>query len=278
MNWKKALAAGTLAVAAVTMIAGCGGNTDKQAAQKLPDKIVIGLDDNFPPMGFRDDSGQLVGFDIDLAQEASKRLGIPVEFKPIDWDSKEAALKSKQVDMLWNGLTITDERSQQIAFSKPYMNNAQLLVVRADSPVSDRAGLAGKVIGTQEGSSSIDALEKNAEFKDSLAEVKKYGDFVNAFMDLEIGRTDGILVDSVVGRYYMAKKPGKFKVIDDKMGDARRALDWEAQWACALDPETAKAIRDDRSPEHDDTCSMCGKFCAVRSMNKALSGEYIDIL
>ena len=66
--------------------------------------------------------------------------------------------------------------------------------------------------------------------------------------------------------------------IDDKMGDARRALDWEAQWACALDPETAKAIRDDRSPEHDDTCSMCGKFCAVRSMNKALSGEYIDIL
>ena len=143
MNWKKALAAGTLAVAAVTMIAGCGGNTDKQAAQKLPDKIVIGLDDNFPPMGFRDDSGQLVGFDIDLAQEASKRLGIPVEFKPIDWDSKEAALKSKQVDMLWNGLTITDERSQQIAFSKPYMNNAQLLVVRADSPINDRAGLAG---------------------------------------------------------------------------------------------------------------------------------------
>ena len=144
MNWKKALAAGTLAVAAVTMIAGCGGNTDKQAAQKLPDKIVIGLDDNFPPMGFRDDSGQLVGFDIDLAQEASKRLGIPVEFKPIDWDSKEAALKSKQVDMLWNGLTITDERAQQIAFSKPYMNNAQLLVVRADDRRRGRNGGAAR--------------------------------------------------------------------------------------------------------------------------------------
>ena len=66
--------------------------------------------------------------------------------------------------------------------------------------------------------------------------------------------------------------------IDDKMGDARRALDWEAQWACALDPETSRAIRADRSPEHDDTCSMCGKFCAVRSMNKALNGEHIDIL
>ena len=66
--------------------------------------------------------------------------------------------------------------------------------------------------------------------------------------------------------------------IDDKMGDARRALDWEGQWACALDPETAKSIRAGRAPEHDDSCSMCGKFCAVRSMNKALNGEHIDIL
>ena len=66
--------------------------------------------------------------------------------------------------------------------------------------------------------------------------------------------------------------------IDDKMADARRVLDWEAQWACAMDPETAKKVRDDRKPEHEDTCSMCGKFCAVRSMNKALAGEHIDIL
>ncbi len=66
--------------------------------------------------------------------------------------------------------------------------------------------------------------------------------------------------------------------IDNRMAEARQKLDWEAQWECALDPETAKAIRDSRAPEHDDTCSMCGKFCAVRSMNKALAGEYIDIL
>ena len=66
--------------------------------------------------------------------------------------------------------------------------------------------------------------------------------------------------------------------IDDKMADARRVLDWDAQWECAIDPETAKAIWNSRKPEHEDTCSMCGKFCAVRSMNKALAGEYIDIL
>lgn len=219
MNWKKILAAGALTAAAAALLVGCSTDNSSQAEQKLPDKIVIGLDDNFPPMGFRDESGNLVGFDIDLAQEASKRLGVPVEFKPIDWDSKEAALKSKQVDLLWNGLTITDERAQQIAFSKPYMHNQQLLVVRTDSPITNREGLAGKILGTQEGSSSINALEKNMDFQKSLSEVKKYGDFVNAFMDLEIGRIDGVLVDSVVGRYYMTKKPGQFKVIDDKMGD-----------------------------------------------------------
>ena len=76
----------------------------------------------------------------------------------------------------------------------------------------------------------------------------------------------------------IAKKIPHARDIDDKMGDARRNLDWDGQWECALDPETAKRIRDERKPEYDDTCSMCGKFCAVRSMNKALNGEYIDIL
>ena len=78
----------------------------------------------------------------------------------------------------------------------------------------------------------------------------------------------------------IAKGVPEARDIDDAMADARRTLDWEAMWDCALDLETAKEIRDSRSPEedHGETCSMCGKFCAVRSMNKALSGEYIDII
>ncbi|HJA64383.1 MAG TPA: phosphomethylpyrimidine synthase ThiC [Candidatus Intestinimonas stercoravium] len=90
---------------------------------------------------------------------------------------------------------------------------------------------------------------------------------------------DGIIASKIAAHAADIAKgiPGA-RDIDDRMSDARRALDWEAQWKCAIDPETAKAIRDDRSPEHEDTCSMCGKFCAVRSMNKALSGEHIDIL
>ena len=218
MNWKKIILVGAMAVAAATMLAGCG--EQKQAAQdKMPDKIVIGLDDNFPPMGFRDEGGKLVGFDIDLANEAAKRLGVQVEFKPIDWDSKEAALKSKKVDMLWNGLTITDKRKDQIAFSKPYMKNAQILIVRSDSPIQGKADLAGKVLGTQEGSSSVDALDQDAKFKESLKDVKMYGDFVAALMDLEVGRIDGVLIDSVVGRYNMEKKADKFRVLEGSMGD-----------------------------------------------------------
>ena len=76
----------------------------------------------------------------------------------------------------------------------------------------------------------------------------------------------------------IAKKVPHARDIDDRMADARRKFDWEEQWNCAIDAETAKAIRDDRSPEIEESCSMCGKFCAVRSMNKALAGEYIDIL
>ena len=76
----------------------------------------------------------------------------------------------------------------------------------------------------------------------------------------------------------IAKKVPHARDLDDAMGDARRTFDWEKQWECSIDPETAKQIRNDRAPEHEDSCSMCGKFCAVRSMNKALNGEYIDIL
>lgn len=220
MDWKKTALAGALTVTAAALLVGCGGQS-KQAAEntKLPDKIVIGLDDNFPPMGFRDEGGKLVGFDIELAQEAAKRMGVQVEFKPIDWDSKEAALKSKKVDMLWNGLTITEDRKKQIAYSKPYMHNEQILIVRKDSNIQKKEDLAGKMLGTQEGSSSVDALDKNADFKKSLKDVKMYGDFVAALMDLEVGRIDGVLIDSVVGRYNLEKKGDKFRILEGSMGD-----------------------------------------------------------
>jgi len=138
-------------------LVGCG-KTDAPATKPATvAKIVVGLDDNFPPMGFRDKDNKLVGFDIDLAREAAKRLGADVEFKPIDWNAKEAELNGKRVDALWNGLTITDKRKENIAFTTPYLENRQIVVVTAKSPIKNKAELAGKVVGLQEGSSAVEA-------------------------------------------------------------------------------------------------------------------------
>lgn len=120
---------------AMLVTAGCGGS-DKQAPAKKADnkaKIVVGLDDNFPPMGFKDEKNQITGFDIDLAKEVAKRLDRPVEFKAIDWSSKEAELKSKRVDILWNGLDITEKRKENMMFSDPYMENRQVVFLQKDS-------------------------------------------------------------------------------------------------------------------------------------------------
>ena len=186
----------TLSVSAV-LLSACGGNANQAPAgdkpaegsapaaanTTVPSKIVIGLDDNFPPMGFRDDKNELVGFDIDMAKAAAKHMGVEVEFKPIDWAAKESELKSKRVDMLWNGLTITEERKQNILFSNPYMENHQIIVVSAGSPIKVKTDLNGKVVGVQDGSSAVPAI-----------------------------------VDEVVGRYYVAKKPTEYAVLEDNFG------------------------------------------------------------
>ena len=210
-----------LSLTAGALLAGCGKNETAPAAQSAapaaPAKIVIGLDDNFPPMGFRNEKNELVGFDIDLAKEAAKRLGIEVEFKPIDWSAKEAELNGKRVDALWNGLTITEERKKNIGFTTAYMENHQIIVVPANSAVKTKADLAAKVIGIQDGSSAIDAVQKDP-IAGSFKELKKFGDNVTALMDLTTGRLDAVVLDEVVGRYYTAKKPGEYAVLDDNFG------------------------------------------------------------
>lgn len=188
------------------------------ATAELPKKLVIGLDDNFPPMGFRDDKGELVGYDIDMAREATKRMGIEAEFKPIDWSAKEAELKGKRVDALWNGLTITEERKKNVAFTKPYMVNHQIIIVTSSSPAQNKAALAGKVVGVQDGSSAVDAIAKDKAFSQSLKEVKAFGDNVTALMDLAAGRLDAVVVDEVVGRYYTSKKPGEYRILEENLG------------------------------------------------------------
>ena len=217
---KKTVSILLASLAAATLFTACGKKPEAPAAAApaAAQAIVIGLDDNFPPMGFRDDKGELVGFDIDLAREAGKRIGVEVQFKPIDWSAKEAELNGKRIDVLWNGLTILESRKEHIAFTDPYMANRQIIIVKAGSDIKDKAGLAGKVIGVQESSSAVDAMKKEEAVSKTFKELKQFGDNITALMDLEAGRLDAVVVDEVVGRFHVAKKPDAYVVLADNFG------------------------------------------------------------
>ena len=235
MKWKKLVALASAAVLSAALFTGCGGQ--QQAATSSSgsgsgagDKIVVGLDDNFPPMGFKDENNEIVGFDIDLAKEATKRLGREVEFKAIDWSSKEAELKSGRVNVLWNGLDITDKRKENMLFSDPYMDNNMLFsdpymdnrqiifVKKGATGITDEQSLAGKTVGTQSASTAEEYIDGSDFFKNKVKEVKKYSDFVSAFMDLENGRVDAVIGDEIVGRYYMSKHPDTIDAVDVAVG------------------------------------------------------------
>ena len=213
-------------VALTAILAACGKNEPASSTAAAPapapvaaaTKLVVGLDDNFPPMGFRDEKNELVGFDIDMAREVAKRANIEVEFKPIDWNAKEAELLGKRVDALWNGLTILEERKEKILFSDPYMVNKQIIIVKAGSPIKGKADMVGKIVGAQEGSSAVTAMTKDKELSDKFKQTKLFGDNIAAMMDLETGRLDVVVVDEVVGRYYVNKKPDNYTVLSEDFG------------------------------------------------------------
>lgn len=192
---------------------------DKSLATiKEKGKFVVGLDDNFPPMGFRDEGGNIVGFDIDLAKEVAERMGVQVEFKPVEWDGVLFSLKNGTIDVIWNGLTITEERAEQIEFSKPYLDNRQIIVVQEDSTITNKGDLAGKIIGIQLGSSSENALNNQQEVVNKLEEVRRFSNNTEALMDLQTGRIDAVVVDEILGRYYISKKPDVYRVLEDDFG------------------------------------------------------------
>ena len=213
---KRIISVVLLLVMAGVLFAGCGSTTKTEPAKK---KIVIGLDDNFPPMGFKDEKNNIVGFDIDMAKEAAKRLGIEVEFKGIDWSSKEAELNSKRIDALWNGMNITEERKKNVLFSDPYMESKQLIFVMANSPIKSAADLNGKVVGVQQSSIGEEVVTKDEKLKATLKDFKKYPDCVAAFMDLKTGRLDAVVTDEILGRYYMSKEAGTYIAVEQPLGE-----------------------------------------------------------
>ncbi|MGN1129085.1 MAG: transporter substrate-binding domain-containing protein, partial [Candidatus Flemingiibacterium sp.] len=168
-------------------------------------ELVLGLDDSFPPMGFSDSkTGEIVGFDIDLAEEVCKRLGVKLKKQPISWEAKEIELSSKNIDVIWNGMSVTPERVENMFLSKPYVANAQVIIVPEGSDIKTRADLAGKKVGLQKGSSALEAVQADTETYNAIingGEIIEFDENLTAYLDLKAGRIDAFVVDKVVGEY-----------------------------------------------------------------------------
>ncbi|WP_336078193.1 amino acid ABC transporter substrate-binding protein [Paenibacillus sp. 203] len=191
------------------VLAGCSSGKDDS-------KLIIGIDDKFAPMGFRDENNELTGFDIDYAKAAGEQMGKQVEFQPIDWSAKESELNSGRIDLIWNGYTITDERKEKVLFTKPYLKNSQVIVIPATSSLSKLADLTGKTVGLQTLSSAADALDANP-IKSKLKQVSEFPDNVLALTDLKTGRLNAVVIDEVVAKYYMSKEQGTYKLLDESL-------------------------------------------------------------
>lgn len=228
---KKILALALSVAMMATMITGCGdkGNQETDIGQQdtsltyIQDKgeLILGLDDAFPPMGFRDEDQEIVGFDIDVATEVTKRMGVALKLQPVDWKAKEQELATKNVDCLWNGLTITEDREKNMTMSKSYMKNTQVVVVPVDSDIKTVDDLKDKKVVIQSGSTASDALDSNEELKNSFADLILVDDNVQAMLDLQVGGSDAVVMDEVVARYYtsLEEQKGKFRILDESLAD-----------------------------------------------------------
>jgi polar amino acid transport system substrate-binding protein len=180
-------------------------------------KLVMGLDDSFPPMGFRNDDNQIVGYDVDLAKEVAKRLGVELVLQPIDWNAKEQELNTGKIDCIWNGFTITEERAKAITFTKPYLRNAQVVVVKKGSGYATLASLKGKDVGLQAGSSAAGALEGAKAFRASIDQVVEFKDNLTALMDLEARGVDAVVMDLIVAQDNIKRSGKAYAILDETL-------------------------------------------------------------
>ena len=241
MNRREFLAAfGTIAASAV--LAGCGGKAstssdaasgadasassdDKSAASTK--KLIVGFDSAYPPYGYVGDDGSYTGFDLELAQEVGKRVGWEVQLEPIDWDAKDTLMNSGAINCIWNGFTI-EGREDDYTFSEPYMLNAQVVVVKKGSGISDLAGLAGKAVITQTDSAAYDVLAgedaAQADVAATFASLETIGDYNTAFMQLETGAVDAVACDLSIAAYQLAAKPDAYEQLSEQLSSEHYAV------------------------------------------------------
>ena len=175
--------------------------------------FTVGFDAEFPPYGYKDDSGEYVGFDLDLAQEVCERNGWNLVKQPIDWDSKDMELSSGSIDCIWNGFGYTEERNEAMTLSNPYVKDKSMFVVKGSSSYTNQDELKGKKIGVQSGSVQEKRLNES-EYGKELDEVIGYTDYLTALMDLETGNIDAVYMSQISGNYIIQNQDKDFKTFD----------------------------------------------------------------
>ena len=237
---KKRLLSAVMASAMVLSLAACGGaKTETTAAETTAEKkeetttagtttaetaeaaggtLIVGFDQDFPPMGFVGDNGEYTGFDLDLAKEVASRLGLEYKAQPVAWDSKDMELESGNIDCIWNGFTITG-REDDYTWTTSYMANKQVFVVANDSDIKSQADLAGKVVEVQADSSAEAALKENQDLANTFGQLLTTPDYNTAFMDLEQGAVDAVAMDVIVAGYQIKQRNADFKILDDSLSE-----------------------------------------------------------
>lgn len=206
---KKLLAVVLVLVMACGLV-GCGAGSAKT--------FTVGFDAEFPPYGYKNDAGEYVGFDLDLAQEVCKRRGWEYKAQPIDWNSKDLELTSGTIDCIWNGFTMSDDRIDTYTWSEPYVDNSQVIAVKSNAGINSQADLAGKTVVVQAASSALEALnsEDCAALKASFKELIEVPDYNTAFLYLQGGTADAVALDIGVAKYQIASRgEADYKILDE---------------------------------------------------------------
>ncbi|MCP8852374.1 amino acid ABC transporter substrate-binding protein [Latilactobacillus sakei] len=227
----KRLATAGLLLGLLVSLAGCHSRqkTDSWVTIERRQKVVIGIDDSFVPMTYREKNGQLTGFDVELAKAIFKGSGIQVDFQSIDWDMKETELNNQTIDLIWSGYSKTEERAKRVAFSQPYLTNHQMIVSMKQNPVNRLADLKGQNLGVQTGSSGMAQLDRRPTvLKQKIANQTPilYDTYNNAFIDLQAKRIKGILIDQVYANFEIkARANGQdFQVIESPFAAEKFAV------------------------------------------------------
>lgn len=250
---KKRVLSLLMATLMVLSLAACGKADDGKdnSLQYIKDKgkLIMGLDDAFPPMGFRDDNDEIIGFDIDLAKAVCEKLGVELVLQPIEWTAKEQELSTKNIDCIWNGFSITPERLENLTMTEPYMLNRIALVVMKGSEVTSMADMAGKRLAVQGSSSAEETLnaDENKAFKDSLGQVNPFDDYVTALMDMETGNSDAVLMDSVVAQYLTTEGGKDYVVLEETLLNDEYAIGFRKgeEALCKAVEDALKELKED---------------------------------